>query len=296
MPPLTPGRRGLPKTAINGYSFFMTLRSRNRFFLFCVALTFAVSVGLVIPAKNIIDNLRSAQQSAVSREMGMLAPKNIESDPVVPYVIMIAGSIFALVAQLLIYHFFEKTQSHEVLFFACFTFSFCFIGGRIFVPLVQLFQMPFAYSVFASRAEIFGRLFGTFSLFTASVYAVNPKMQKQGNALLAIIIIALLVALSVPVDPAAWTTVYRLRSGFDKMFNTVDMVLAIISVVTFFISAFLRNAKEFLYVALGSLAAWSGGTVFAFADSWVTSVPAFILLILGSFLVCRQLHKAYLWE
>jgi hypothetical protein len=244
----------------------------------------------VFPAHPGLESARrspGAVQAVVGR---FLAPS-----PYVPLVSMLAAALYALITIILIYYFFEKTQCPEILFVALFVLSFSFEGMRIMTPLKAVREIPALYLVMASRFMLFGRYFGIFSLFAASVCAAGLEIQKQQNIIGIITMVALIIAMRVPVDTLSWDSSFSMINGYRSMFMMVDTGVLLITMVSFFISAYSRGDREYIFIGVGSLMVFAGRNILLSADTWVSPLPGALFPALGPWFICTHLHKVYLW-
>ncbi|GHU60881.1 hypothetical protein FACS189445_1640 [Spirochaetia bacterium] len=215
--------------------------------------------------------------------------------PYVPLVTMLSMVIYAFISMILIYYFFEKTQSPEIFFFALFVGSVAFEALRVMIPLAAVKGLPGAYPVMASRLLLFARYFGVFSLFASSVYAAGLGVQKQGNIVFITVIAAMILALGVPVDGLNWDSSLIMLCGYSSMLKMVDVGILLITAVSFFISAYSRGSREYIFIGIGSLLALWGRSILLTADTWFTPLPGMALLAAGTWIICVQLHRVYLW-
>ena len=213
----------------------------------------------------------------------------------IPFWTMLGAVMYSLISITLIYFFFEKTQSPEIIFFGFFVFSLTFELLRIIIPLKMVFPFPVIYLVNATQVLLFGRYFGLFSLFAASVYAAGFDIQKQRNIFFMLILSSLVIALTVPVDSLVWDTSLKMMSGYSFMFSMVELGIIAAAILTFFVSAFTRGSKTYIFAGLGSLLAYAGRNILINSDSWITPVPGLLFLAAGTWLICSRLHKEYLW-
>jgi hypothetical protein len=215
--------------------------------------------------------------------------------PYAPFVSIAGSALYAFITMLLIYYFFEKTQSPEILFFAFFVLSFAFEGIRIMVPIKVIYELPNVYLVMNCRILLFARYFGFFSLFTASVYASGLEVQKQRNIIFVIAVAALMIALGIPIDGLSWDSSLNMISGYSSMFNMVELTIMFITAISFFISAYSRGTKEYIFIGLGSFLVLIGRNILLNADTWAAPFPGLLILSIGTWFVCTQLHRVYLW-
>jgi hypothetical protein len=203
--------------------------------------------------------------------------------------------LYALFSIILIYFFFEKTQSPEILFVAFFAASFAPEALRLLLPLSRVYEIPSLYLLMASRVTLFGRYFGIFSLFTASIYAVGFKVQKQRNVVLIIAVITLIITLGVPIDTETWDSGLNMISGYVSIFRLIEVGAFLTITLSFFIAAWLYSSREYAFIGAGSALAILGRHILLNADTWAALPSGLLLLTLGTWLICTKLHKIYLW-
>jgi hypothetical protein len=273
----------------------MTLTTRNCYLLAGIGLSLAALVLVLVFARLALPLFPGLVDEAAGRSFRYGIFPAWPQNPYVPFAAMLAALVYAVIAQTLVYQFFEKTQSPEIFFFALFVFSFTFECGRMALPLQRSYALPHVFAVTAERLELFGQFFGVFALFASSIYATGFKAQKQGTVLFAITLIALLFAIRIPIDPLAWDTGLRLNSGYRSMFRMIELVTALLAVASYLVSARMRGGKEFVLAGAGAFLAFAGRVFLLDADTIYTPVPAFLCLLAGTWLVCKQLHRIYLW-
>jgi hypothetical protein len=269
---------------------------RNYHLLAGIGISLGVLVLTLVFAHVVYPLLPELVEEAVKRPLGAeMLPAAWPVNPYAPFAVVIASVCYAVVLQMLIFQFFEKTQSPEIYFFALFVFSFTFECGRMVIPLQHIYALPQAFVAAAERLGLFGRFFGLFALFVSSVYATEPKTQKQGTVLFAITLVSLLFASRVPIDPLAWDTTLRLDGGYRSMFKVVELATALLSVASYLVSARIRGSKEFVQAGIGVLLVFVGRAFLFDADTMYTPIQAFLCLGAGSLLIFKPLHRVYLW-
>ena len=276
----------------------MTLSVRNNLFKAGIILA-ALTLGIVgaggyfaFPA------FPAAAESAVMRSQGIiqsLIGSSYESSPYVPFWVMLASAAYSFISITLIYFFFEKTQSPEILFIGFFVLSLLFEFSRLVIPLRKLFPFPAVYLIAAFRTLIFGRYFGLFSLFAASVYAAGLDAQKQHNIFIMMVLAALIIALNIPVDTLAWDSTFLILSGYRSMFFMMETGIFLVTMLTFFISAYNRGSKSYVLIGIYAFLTFAGRGILLNSDTWTTFIPGILSLALGTWFICARLHGEYLW-
>ncbi|MDR3284825.1 MAG: hypothetical protein LBS97_06575 [Treponema sp.] len=276
----------------------MTLSNRNHFFRAEILINLILLVLVAVTAFKVFSWYPPLVAQADSRPPGLfqaLAAHVFEPVPWASLVSMLGSLLFAIISLILILYYFEKTPSPEILFISFFVFSLTLEAGRIMLPLAQAWDLPGTFNVMAQRILLFGRYAGIFSLFAAGICAAGLEMQRQGNVILVIILAGLAFSLSMPLNSLAWDTSLCLESGYGIMFAVTEIGVAVIASLSFFVSAQTRGAREYIPAGVGSFLAFLGRTVFLHSDTWVTLPFGLALLALGTWLVCGQLHRVYLW-
>ncbi|MDR0561081.1 MAG: hypothetical protein LBG73_00130 [Spirochaetaceae bacterium] len=276
----------------------MTLSERNTIFKAGLLLPAAALAGMAVASFLIIPMYPSAVDETTRRSSGVIqdAAAHFSSpNPYVPFISTASAILYAFVAIIIIYRYFEKTQSPEILYIAFFVLSFALEATRIMVPLKLKYDLPSVYLIMASRVLIFGRYFGIFSLFAASIYAAGFDIQQQRQIVFTIVILALALTLGAPIDGLAWDTSLCMISGYTSAFNLVETGIVLITLVSFFISAYSRGVKEYICIGVGAFLAVLGRAVLFSADTWITPIPALLLLAVGTWFICTRLHLVYLW-
>jgi hypothetical protein len=274
----------------------MTLRERNLFFKVGIAITTLALVGLTstsIAVFHIQPSVFSFLIDEAAKRSGV-----VYFGPTWDYAAfasMIGSVAYALFALIFIYRFFEKTKAPEILFFAFFVISFAFEACRIIIPLKEANELPSIYLIMSGRMLFFGRYFGLFSLFMASVYASGFNVQQQKNNILILLIVSFVFALDIPIDGFSWTSSLSMVNGYPQLFEMVELGVVVITLATFFIAALSRGSKDYIFVGLGAFAVFIGRAFLVNADTWFALCAGLLLLSVGTWLICIRLHSIYLW-
>jgi hypothetical protein len=276
----------------------MTLSIRNNCFKIGIILSslsfaaIAAAVFVVIPA------YPEAASEAARRSMGMFQGflENLgPSAPYVPFVSTASVVLYSLISIISIYFLFEKTQAQEILFFSLFVISLAVESIRLIIPLKVLYEFPALYCVLAARTLIFSRYFGLFSLFASGVCAAGLETQKQRNTIIVIVLTALAIAMGIPVDSLSWDSCLTMLTGYTEMFTIIEGGLLFFTVMSFFIAAYNRSSRDYIFIGIGSLLVFIGRNVLLYADAWLIPFPGLVVLAAGTWFFCTRLHQIYLW-
>ncbi|MDR3116177.1 MAG: hypothetical protein LBU25_11745 [Treponema sp.] len=276
----------------------MTLPERNTLFKGEIGIAFLILIGVGIAACSIMPVYPAVLAAIARRSSGMfqsLGAYFLEPNPYVPFVSMLCAMLYGCITMVIIYRYFEKTYSPEILYIALFVLSFALEGSRIMVPLKLKYELPGVYLIMASRVLLFGRYLGILSLFVASVCAAGLEVQKQHIMIGIIIFSTLMITRGVPIDGLSWDSSFCMISGYPAMFRILEGGMALITVVSFFISAYSRGAKEYIFIGIGSLLVMAGRNMLLGADTWISPFPGLGILCIGTWVICTYLHRVYLW-
>jgi hypothetical protein len=233
--------------------------------------------------------------NAATRRSGFLFGNTEAVSPYIAYGTMLASVFYALIAFILLFYLFEKTQSVEAHFFMFFVFSFIFEVLRAALPLREALDIPGVYLSLAAHILVFFRYFGLFSLFCAGLYAAGLKTEREENFIFPLFIITMFISFNLPVNIWTWDTSLYLVSGYPFTFRILEITVALGTVFSFFCAAFKSGIKEYYSAGIGALCALLGRALLFSCDSLVLSIFGIILLIIGTVLICFNLRSIYLW-
>ena len=275
----------------------MTLSERNVFFTAGIIYS-ALSVVFIIAASFIVFPVYSSFDTEdILRSAGIFQAvigSFFNSDFHAVHLSISVLALYSLIVLCLIYRYFEKTQAPEILFIAFFIISLACEPARLILPLQRVFDLSSFYLLVASRILLFGRYFGLFSLFAASIYAAGLETQKQRNFIFIVAITALIIALGTPIDTYTWYTNFSTNNGYVSAFRMLNAGILLVTITSFLIAAYLRSSREYIYVGIGVFLVSIGRNILFSADSWA-GLPGILLLSLGAWFICKYLHKVYLW-
>jgi hypothetical protein len=276
----------------------MTLAQRNRYFKGGIILSSCCLLLLALLAGKLLPFYPELCEKALHRSEGLF--QNIITRfflpvPLAPFASMALALIYALAASVLVFFFFEKTHSPEILFVGLFALSFVFEILRIMAPLQKLHPFSSVLLILGTRILVFGRLFGVLSLFASSVYSAGLELQKQGRVIITIIIALLVVSIRLPVNGLSWDSSLTMIFAYSSMFRFAEDALMVITVISFLVAAYTKGTGEYLFIALGALLVSLGRSLLLSADTWIAPLPALILLIAGTWFITGRLHRVYLW-
>ena len=274
------------------------MSDRNNFFKggivissLCLLLCIAAFVK-VIPVYSVMESDITLRSKGIFQT---LVEKHFNARILAVYCCIAVSVLYSILTLIFIYFSFEKTQSPEILFVAFFAVSFAPEILRLILPLSHVYDISPMYLPMASRIILFGRYFGIFSLFAAVMYAVGFEPQRQRNVVLITIVITLVIVLGVPVDTHTWDSSLNVISGYLSMSRLVEAGAFLLTTISFLVAAWLRSSREYAFAGVGTVLAFIGRGILLTADSWAGPVAGLVFLALGTWLICTNIHKVYLW-
>jgi hypothetical protein len=275
----------------------MTLSERNVFFKAGIAFCSIMTV-IAIAASFLTIPVYSGMEENARRPLYLFQVISgffFESSYFAVHASLIMAVLFSLIGIIFIHFFFERTSAPEILYISLFTISFSFEVIRLILPLHLINSFPLFYLLGASRVLLFARYFGIFSLFAASVCAAGLDVQRTRIIILILIIAVLLIVLGVPIDTQVWDTGFNMITGYTFMFKMIEVVMFIITVLTFFVAIKIRDSKEYVNIGIGAALAFMGRNILIGTDNWAGTVLGIMLLSFGTWFLCSKLHKIHLW-
>jgi hypothetical protein len=208
---------------------------------------------------------------------------------------LVLAVLYSFIGLLLIFSFFERTPTPEILYIAIFTISLSFEAIRLLLPLNLILNSPSFYLRITARILLFARFFGIFSLFTAGLCAAGLDVQKTRIAIFIMILATMVITGSVPIDVHSWDTGFNMIIGNKNMFRMIELLVFITTVVSFFIAAKIRDSKYYVHAAVGVMLALIGRNILLGTDNWIGAAQGILLLSFGTYYLCSKVHKIHLW-
>jgi len=274
----------------------MTLSERNAFFKAGIALCFIITLLLLAASYKIFPFYSAIEGN--TRSVSFLQTISgwfLKSNYYAVHVSLIMAVLFSFVGIILIYFFFERTSTPEILYISFFTVTFSFEILRLIYPLHLIYIFPSFYLLSAARLLIFARYFNVFSLFTASLCAAGLEIQKTRNLIMAIFLAVIVLTFGIPIDTENWDTSFNIVNGFASIFRMIDIVIFFAAVITFFVAAKVRDSREYIYIGIGAALALIGRNILIGTDNWTGPILGILLLSFGTWFICSKLHKIHLW-
>jgi hypothetical protein len=190
---------------------------------------------------------------------------------------------------------FRRTSSPELLFLMLFLASLSLEVWRAANLLFHLLPVPAAVAAVATRAVLFGRLFGLCCLLASSLYAAGLRYSHYPAAAGALALLAFTLAAVQPVDATTLTPSFLYALGDPQGYHAIGAVLAALIVASFLAAALIRRSTRFAGVAAGAALLLAGRALAGYGASPAASAAGVLALAAGTWLFVRQIAMYYLW-
>ena len=207
---------------------------------------------------------------------------------------ILAVSGLGVVAGPLVGRLFRRTSAPELFFLMLFLASLSLEVWRAANLLFHLLPVPAAVASAATRAVLFGRLFGLSCLLAASLYAAGLKYSHYPAAAGAVVLLAFTLAAVQPVDATTLAPSFLYGLGDPQGYRAIGAALAALSVASFLAAALIRHSPRFALAGAGA-ALLLAGRALAGYGAFPAAIVGVLALAAGTYLFVRQIAVYYLW-
>jgi hypothetical protein len=207
---------------------------------------------------------------------------------------ILAVSGLGVVAGPLVGRLFRRTSAPELFFLMLFLASLSLEVWRAANLLFHLLPVPAAVASAATRAVLFGRLFGLSCLLAASLYAAGLKYSHYPAAAGAVVLLAFTLAAVQPVDATTLAPSFLYGLGDPQGYRAIGAALAALSVASFLAAALIRHSPRFALAGAGAALLLAGRALAGYGAS-PAAIAGVLALAAGTWLFVRQIAVYYLW-
>ena len=208
---------------------------------------------------------------------------------------ILAVSGLGVVAGPLVGRLFRRTSAPELFFLMLFLASLSLEVWRAANLLFHLLPVPAAVASAATRAVLFGRLFGLSCLLAASLYAAGLKYSHYPAAAGAVVLLAFTLAAVQPVDATTLAPSFLYGLGDPQGYRAIGAALAALSVASFLAAALIRHSPRFALAGAGAALLLAGRALAGYGASPAAAAVGVLALAAGTYLFVRQIAVYYLW-
>lgn len=205
-------------------------------------------------------------------------------------------SLFSALALGFILYSFRKTVSSEVFFFAFWVLSVGLEVLRLVIFDLAATGASAYWQAFVAKALLFSRYGGCFSLFVSGLYAAGFRNEKLGSIAAMVLVLALALAVTMPINTGSYAPTLELRPGYEDLNTGFFFIIAIVTVINFLYATRATGEKSYRLIALASAIFMLGYWLLVSRWGPFSLILGFVLLVSGSWLFVSKLHSYYLWQ
>ena len=214
------------------------------------------------------------------------------------YVSLASTGITAFAAGIAVFaatRVFRRVSSAAVYFTLLFMAALPFETLRIGQLVLQAAKMPGAYGLLITRAVLFGRLFGSISLFAAGVYAAGADYPRIGFVTIVLATLAFLVIYLLPVDSARISATLVHHTGGGGRLDAFLLFLGVAAVVNYAIGWARGTIERGAAMTICVLAMVAGRELLTNVPDTAAQIVSPVLLCGGAIALVLVNRSYYLW-
>ena len=267
----------------------MTIKTRNRLniSLFYISLAF-LAANIIILLLSIYNHSFSLAPYAAAVQGKTFLTRY---SPVVTLISLYFQIVYICVASFMLYRVFEKTQATDISYFYLFLIALIANSIRIWIPLFNLNSTYSGLLIFCGNCVLFSKLLVPLSLFFCVVMEDRQELEKN---IFLLLLGCTFFAKIIPLNTAATC----LNFEVDYSYRNVIKVSSVLIILATLIALFFNNRqKMYTQITTIGLALIIIGIYILFnAVNILLLSFSFVLLLAGTILYLKELHKQYLWN
>ncbi|MCR4822201.1 MAG: hypothetical protein K5873_04940 [Treponema sp.] len=274
----------------------MTLKTRNDFIKF-----FFIS-SIIIAALSLITFILAFYSHKIITPPALRIPSFLNDLPFTPNsfpAVMVSFVVLILyvpVCFFLLIHFFEHTQTTEIIFFTGFLIA-CSAEIARFITICFGLWLTFSnLLIFMGTVVLFGRTLAPLSFLCAALLSETSQRQDIERNYVIMMIVSIAFAAVIPMNTAKISSTGLVSEGFLSQVNILRFLLLATTILSFYIHGIKRNSSEHKQLALSSLILLSGYTLMVSCDSYFFLIAGSAGLIYGTYRYMNYLHRLYMWS
>lgn len=197
---------------------------------------------------------------------------------------------------LILYFKFEKTQSSLIILFTVFLLGNQLEISRLLIALLNLQQSFSAIYLLFGNLALMGKIIALFSFFLISSECRNSQKLDAEIDLLLILAISIFITVCIPLNTNDCTKTFAIKYGFSKTVLVLFVTIMLLTVSTFAISYRKSENKSILKLLTSYLHIIIGLHLLTDTNILIFILIGAMLLVFGTDLYMKALHKMYLWD
>lgn len=197
--------------------------------------------------------------------------------------------VFVIVFCYSLFAGFEKTQSQEVAFLACFLLG-CFCESlKIWVPVINTYASFSRLLTFSGNATILSRFLTTLSLFFCALFSGAEQRQNLEQNLILVLATSFFITSMLPLNTGIVYPSFQVSHSFLTIVRHVQILINLISLATVYLNNRRDGYKH--WNVLGLFLLMSGFFILAGCSSYFWFILGAGALTTGMTIYLNQLHK-----
>lgn len=273
----------------------MTLRTRNR--IIKIFALFSTLCFLGVIATIIVKSLNGTLANTLGSSL--FSFKNFSffkpNEKSVIYTLIFLQFFIPVAAFFLLFSF-EKTQSTLIILFCVVLFGFQFELSRFIIGVFDLKRTFSQFYLLLGKYSLLGRLLCLFSFFYIAIESKDSQKLNIEMDLTAIFTVSIFVTLCIPLNTSVSTKTFGIECGFLNVLVALFAVVSLLTILTFIITYRDTENKSIIKILISYLFTATGIHLMECSDILCITTTGAVLLITGTRLYMKALHKMYLWE
>lgn len=272
----------------------MTLKNRNQIIQLLLLISIMVTIGIIITYIFSFLNHSVLLPEYSVRPFG-LSNTNIflKYTPLASTLAIAVLLFYVIVALIISYSRFEKTQSTEVFYFCLFLAGCLSECARFLIPISGIWQSYSILFMFIGKLILLGRILEVLSLFLLTI-ASEPEQRKniERNSII-LITVSIILTMVTPLDTCHITSTCCVKWGFSFIFIMLRSVIFLLSIASIFINAKLKENKYMLNAAINLTLCILGCIILTSADNYLFLTLGSLLLPISTIFFLQNIHSYY---
>lgn len=204
--------------------------------------------------------------------------------------------IYVPVCFFLLLHYFENTQTTEIIFFTGFLIACLAEAARFLSICLGLWQSFTNILIFAGKVVLFGRTLAPLSFLCAAILSETSQRQDIERNYIIMAAVSTVFAALIPMNTGKIASTGLVTEGFIGLINWFRFLLFATAIISFFIQGIKKNSTEQKHLASSSAVLLLSYSILLTCDNFVFLALGTLGLIAGTYRYLLFLHKMYMWN
>lgn len=275
----------------------MTLYTRNKLLLVfsilsaLVAVFFAIALVVFFSNGDHNESLIAPFKADLSLWSIVVTPNSLSA-----IISLIVFSAYVPIVGFAVYFSFEKTKSPEMLYYIAILFGFFAESFRLCIPLFSLTEGYSNFLRFIGRAAFFGQMQVILAILVQGALTANNEIRDSDKYLGIISVVALIFAMTIPLDVTVIRLHFAPKYGFESLFATIRVVFTIICFVAMFLSNKSKESSDYKKATLDFLILCIGYILLLNCTTFIILIIGTTFFLIGTTQFFKNQHHYYMWK